>query len=124
MKIGDVFRYSRPYSAEPVRIGSFVNYFHATLTQGCKLPLLDSGINPIAAVTARDGIRVPAILISSSPHRVGTKQTPWQDIFDVDNGHIRYYGDNKTPGSDPSLAEGNRALLSAFQAHDLGFGVW
>jgi hypothetical protein len=33
----------------------------------------------------------------------------------VDNGHIRYYGDNKKPGSDPASAPGNKALLHAFQ---------
>lgn len=36
----------------------------------------------------------------------------------MDNGHIRYYGDNKTPGSDPSLATGNKVLLKAFDTYN------
>lgn len=83
---------------------------------------MERGINTPAAVRASDGIeRRPAIVISSSPHKKGSAQTPWQDFFDVDNGHIRYFGDNKHPGEDPAQAPGNKALLSAFQlahSHD------
>jgi Restriction endonuclease AspBHI N-terminal/Restriction endonuclease len=39
-------------------------------------------------------------------------------VFDVDNGHIRYYGDNKEPGSDPADAPGNKVLLSAFNIYN------
>ena len=42
-------------------------------------------------------------------------ETPWHDNFDTDNGHIRYFGDNKSPGSDPSQSRGNRELLKVFQ---------
>lgn len=77
--------------------------------------MLESGINPIAP--SQKGARRPAILISSSPHRVGSAETPWQDVFDVDNGHIRYFGDAKIPGADPSLSPGNKALLLAHMVH-------
>tara|TARA_R110002096_G_scaffold283228_4_gene477269 strand:- start:210 stop:1442 length:1233 start_codon:yes stop_codon:yes gene_type:complete len=77
---------------------------------------LESGINTPAAVKGSDGVtRRPAIIISSSPHKKGTAETPWQDFFDVDNGHIRYFGDNKDPGKDPAQAPGNKALLTAFR---------
>ncbi len=77
---------------------------------------MESGINTPAAVKATDGIsRRPAIIISSSPHKKGSSETPWQDFFDTDNGHIRYFGDNKDPGKDPAKAPGNKALLAAFQ---------
>jgi len=82
------------------------------------LALLDSGINPIAEIKAVDGKRRPAILIRSSPHKSGSEDTPWQDIFDVDNGHIRYYGDNKIPGNDPALSSGNKVLLHAFDTYN------
>jgi hypothetical protein len=39
---------------------------------------------------------------ATSPHKIGSKQTPWHDIFDSDNGHILYFGDEKTPGHDPA----------------------
>ena len=100
MKIGQIFRYSRPYNANPESIDGLPNYFYYTYTDNSRLPLLDAGINPIHKVRAIDGARRPAILISSSPHKIGSLETPWQDVFDPDNGHIHYYGDNKEPGSD------------------------
>lgn len=115
LRIGQVLRYARPYDPEPEVLDGMPNYFHLTHVPGCSLPLLDRGINPVQAVLARDGERRPAILISSSPHRVGSEGTPWQDFFDPDNGHIRYSGDNKTPGRDPASAAGNRLLLDEFQ---------
>ncbi|HEX8495329.1 MAG TPA: restriction endonuclease [Pyrinomonadaceae bacterium] len=109
-----MYRYGRPYTVTPSVIDGIPNYFHATFSPDCKKPLLEMGINPIQAVMAPEGKRRLAILISSSPHKIGSERTPWQDFFDPDNGHIRYYGDNKTPGFDPALAQGNRALLDAF----------
>lgn len=117
MKIGEVFRYGRPYNPDLLVIDELPNYFHVTFSENCKLPLLESGINPIQEVVAVDGKRRPAILISSSPHKLGSENTPWQDFFDPDNGHIRYYGDNKKPGIDPATAPGNRVLLHAFTVH-------
>lgn len=117
MRIGEIFRYGRPYRPTPAIVDGLPNYFHITYSVGCKLPLLESGINPIQEVRALDGLRRPAILISSSPHKIGSEDTPWQDFFDPDNGHIRYYGDNKAPGIDPAAVDGNRALLDAFIIH-------
>jgi hypothetical protein len=114
MRIGELYRYGRPYNSDPPIIDGLPNYFNVTFTEGCKLPLLESGINPIQEVSAVDGKRRPAILISSSPHKIGSEETPWQDFFDPDNGHIRYYGDNKSPGIAPSKAAGNQILLDAF----------
>ncbi len=79
--------------------------------------MLDAGINPIASVHTIDGARCPAVLISSSPHKVGSSETPWQDVFDSDNGYIRYFGDNKRAGDDPNHAEGNRVLIRQREIH-------
>jgi hypothetical protein len=117
MKIGEIFRYSRPYSHEPEQIDDLPNYFFHTFTPNQKLPLLESGINPIQKIKISADWRCPAILISSSPHKIGSEETPWQDFFDPDNGHIRYYGDNKEAGFDPASALGNRALLEQFELH-------
>src|SRR5688572_10725564 len=111
MQIGDVYRYGRPYSSDRAEIDGFRNFFHVVSSPGRALPLLESGINGIGLTNAVDRPRRPAVLIRSSPHRVGSKTTPWQDFFDPDNGHIRYYGDNKDPGTDPSGAPGNKLLL-------------
>ena len=117
LRIGEVFRYARPYSPEPAKIDGYPNHFFATNMPGQAKALLDSGINSIALINAPDGSRRPAILIRSSPHKIGSRETPWQDTFDTDNGHIRYYGDNKEPGKNPAEAPGNKALLDAFKIH-------
>ncbi|HEY6220218.1 MAG TPA: hypothetical protein VIV65_09170, partial [Gemmatimonadaceae bacterium] len=95
----------------------YPNIYAATAYPGGTFIPFDSGINVLASVKAVDGPRIPAIIIASSPHKVGREETPWQDIFDVDNGHIRYYGDNRRAAVDPDDAPGNRALKYAFDQH-------
>lgn len=116
MRIGDIFRYSRPYDPGPSVIDGLPNYFHHTFTEGQSLSLLESGINPIQKIIGNNHRR-PAILVSSSPHKIGSAETPWQDFFDPDNGHIRYFGDNKVPGNNPASPDGNKALLEQFELH-------
>jgi hypothetical protein len=117
LEMGSIYRYAKAKNHTPAQIDGLRNYFHEVYTQGQKLPLLESGINPIAAATAVDGLRTPAILISSSPHKYGSEETPWQDTFDSDNGVIVYYGDNKTGLQDAGDADGNKALLSVLKVH-------
>ncbi len=69
----------------------------------------------MAAIKAPDGLRRPAILISSSPHKSGSVVTPWQDFFAPDEGYVRYFGDAKTPGRPAHLAPGNALLLEQFE---------
>jgi hypothetical protein len=118
LAIREVFRYGRPYKETPLEINGFRNHFAATACVNNNLVLLEKGISPIGTVKATEGPRIPAILIRSSPHKIGSETTPWQDVFDVDNGHIRYYGDNKHPGKDPALAPGNKYLLQAFDTYN------
>jgi hypothetical protein len=115
IRIGEVLRYARPYSAIPAEVDGLPNYFHRVAVAGMTLPLLESGINPIQAPSK--GSPVPAILISSSPHKVGSEGTPWQDFFRPDYGHIRYFGDNRHPGGDPAATRGNVVLLQQFELH-------
>lgn len=117
MEIGKVYRYSRPYDSGPEKKDGLPNYFYYTRTPGLKKALLEAGINRIQKVKTKDGLRTPAILISSSPHKIGSQETPWQDFFDPDNGYIRYYGDNKKPGNIPEKARGNKILLEQFEFH-------
>lgn len=117
ISIREVFRYSRPYSPKSDVVDGFRNHFAVTKNDNHSMVLLEKGINQIADIICKDGKRKPAILIRSSPHKTGSETTPWQDVFDVDNGHIRYFGDNKIPGSDPSLSAGNKILLEAFDIY-------
>ena len=52
------------------------------------------------------------MLIRSSPHKAGSATAPWQDLFDADNGYIRYFGDNRPGSQRPEIAPGNRLLNS------------
>jgi len=119
LEIGPVLRYAREKTDDPV-VDGLPNYHFLVRSQGTSRALLESGINPIAKVKASSGLRVPAILISSSPHKVGSRETPWQDTFAPDVGHIRYFGDNKSPDSDPGTKKGNRALIHQFELHHSG----
>lgn len=65
---------------------------------------------------------IPAILIFGHPNSAGKENTPWKDVFDSDRGHIRYFGDNKTPGKSPDTSEKNKVLLEAYgmyESHDV-----
>ena len=117
LRMGQVLRDSRPKAATPEFINGYANLYAALSSPGHKLVPFESGINRLAAAVASDGPRVPAILVASSPHKVGMAENPWQDIWDVDNGWVRYYGDNRTPGADPAARPGNRALLNAHALH-------
>ena len=116
MKIGEVFRYARPYSENPEEIDGLRNFFAATKTSANTKMLLEAGIQAPAPVVTPDSTRVPAILIRSSPHKVGSN-LPWQDVFRPDQGQIRYFGDNKNPGKDPIECKGNRLLIDQFKLH-------
>jgi len=113
LTIGTIYRYSSSYDVNIPIIDGLPNLLFETNTPGQNKALLEAGINPIRAVKTSEGSRTPAILISSSPHKQGSIDTPWQDEFDVDNGYIKYYGDNKSIG-DPARAAGNANILDQF----------
>jgi hypothetical protein len=103
---------------EPESVDGYPNFFHFTRSPGNKRVTLERGINAIASVKGPDGNRTPAILLSSSPHKIGSLETPWQDFFNPDEGHVRYFGDTKSPGVDPTTSPGNSRLLSAKRLQD------
>jgi hypothetical protein len=118
MRIGDVLRYRKNNDPEPDTVDGLPNYFNVTHTDGCTVAQLESGIDPIKSVVGSDGIgRVPAVLISGSPHKSGSQTTPWQNFFDPDIGCVRYCGDNKAAGMDAAEAPGNRELLKQYRLH-------
>lgn len=117
LAMGEVFRDARPKADAPLWLGEHRNLYAVTSAPGLTMIPFDQGINAMARLNTAAGSRVPAILIASSPHKVGRTETPWQDVFDTDNGHVRYYGDNRTSGRDPRGARGNAVLLDAFAIH-------
>jgi len=118
LRVGQTYRYSRPYAETPEVIDGLPNFFAAVRTPGAGTkPVLEAGINAMKVIDAVDGTRRPAILISSSPHKVGSEWTPWDDTFEQDVGFVRYFGDNRNPLTDPSSARGNALLLAQFAVH-------
>ena len=116
----DVLRYARGASRVEVELDGYLNYHFITSspdTRDARL-MLERGINPAAPVSAPDGVRRPVIAIRSSPWTAGPVSNPSHDEFDLDHGHVRYYGDHKpdTAGL-PGATAGNRALLEAWRHH-------
>lgn len=120
VKLLDVVRYARGGGAIEVDIDGYQNFHHLThpATPGAKRLLLESGINRIAMLDAIDGLRRPAILLRSSPWKSGQETSPWKDVFDLDHGHVRYFGDHKPSTIGPvGVTPGNKALLDAWELH-------
>jgi hypothetical protein len=116
----DVFRYPRGASSVDVMVDGYLNYHFVTAPPDRSVPklMLEGGINPAAAVAAPDGSRRPVISIRSSPWKAGHATNPWHDEFDLDHGHVRYYGDHKpTTTGLPGATAGNRALMEAWALH-------
>jgi len=117
MRIGEIFRYPKDKLRHPKEIDGYPNFSFYTNLPNENLVLLESGINPIGKVKVKKEERTPAIITSSSPHKIGSSDTPWQDIYNVEKGHIRYFGDNKD-FKDPVTKKGNKALLNQFEIHN------
>ncbi|MER5383861.1 restriction endonuclease [Streptomyces sp. NPDC002688] len=118
LRVGQVYRYASGKDPKPAELGGYPNFHHVTHSPDLKRSLLEAGINGMAKVNSPDGPRRPVILIRSSPWKAGTEQTPWHDVFDMDNGHVRYFGDHKAGmTAAPGTTKGNAALLAAFAEH-------
>lgn len=120
VQVGETVRYARTSSLETYLEG-YLNFHKLTRSPRSddKRVVLESGINRIALVQAHGEARRPAIVIRSSPWKAGTETTPWHDEFDLDHGHIRYFGDHKPNSIGPiGVTPGNRALLEAWRLHE------
>ena len=117
LKIGQIFRYPKDKVRDEPEIYGYPNFSFYTDLPNENLVQLESGVNPIGKVGNKNIERTPAILTRSSPHKIGSLETPWQDIYNVEKGHIRYFGDNKDIG-DPEKKKGNKALLKQFEIHN------
>ncbi|MFB7863550.1 restriction endonuclease [Streptomyces sp. NPDC056069] len=118
LRVGQVYRYATGKDPKPVELEGYPNFHHVTHSPELPRALLEAGINGMAKVRTPRGERRPVILVRSSPWKAGTEQTPWHDMFDMDNGHVRYFGDHKASTTvTPGKTIGNAALLDAFAGH-------
>ncbi len=118
MRVTAVYRYARGPGLDEPTIDGFPNYHFLSSSIDGTRTLLESGINPVREAKAVDGLRRPVIAIRSSPWKAGTETTPWHDVFALDRGHIRYFGDHKPTSSGPvGSTAGNAALAEAWNLH-------
>lgn len=123
LEIGIVYRQrkdQRNYK-EPL-VNGLPNYYYETHVEGFDNSFVfQRGIHSVRSITGPDGkSRCPLIIISSSPHKAGSDDTPWQDKYDPDRGYVRYYGDNKTNGKKPEEQTGNKSLLNLISLYNSG----
>jgi hypothetical protein len=116
-RMGEIYRYARPaMEAQPV-VDGLANFHFVTHLPGLARLQLERGISAPAQTDASDGQRVAAVLLSSNAHKRGSIENPWHDEIEPEEGFARYYGDNRTPGRDPGLVQGNQLLLRQFELH-------
>lgn len=119
--IHDELRYARPANQSDLVVDGLVN-FHWLLSPshlGFPRVMLEAGINAPAEVSSgRSETRRPLVAIRSSPWKAGHETNPWHDEFDLDHGHVRYFGDHKpsTVGL-PGATRGNKVLLEESRLH-------
>ena len=120
LAIHDALRYASRANQSDIEVDGYLNYHYITspLERGFKKLLLEAGINRAALAVHESEQRRPVIALRSSPWKAGAASNPWHDEFDLDHGHIRYYGDHKpTTIGLPGVTPGNRALLEEWQFH-------
>ncbi|MFI0799851.1 restriction endonuclease [Amycolatopsis lurida] len=118
VKVGEILRYSSTKDPSEPEVDGYRNFFHVTALEGASRVQLERGIDSPASITAPEGARRPVVLIRSSPWKAGSEQTPWHDVFDLNNGHVRYFGDHKADIVEPvGQTVGNRSLLAAWEFH-------
>jgi hypothetical protein len=114
MRVTTIYRYARGVPTGEPMVDGFPNFYYPTVESDGRRLLLESGINVPKEVSAVDGERRPVIALRSSPWKAGGESTPWHDFFELDHGHVRYFGDHKvdTVGTVGST-RGNEALYEA-----------
>ncbi len=118
LRVGEIYRYAKSSTIVDPVLDGHPNYHHATTRPTLAKLMLESSINCSATIRAADGTRRPVIGLRSSPWKAGQVSNPWHDEFDIDHGHIRYYGDHKpTSIGIPGATAGNRALLEEWRMH-------
>ncbi|MET9899785.1 HNH endonuclease [Streptomyces sp. NPDC006446] len=116
--VGEVLRSAQNRDPAIAVIDGYPNIHHVTASKHLAQIQLSKGINPIAKVKTPSGQRRPSVLIRSSPWKAGSAETPWHDVFDLDNGHISYFGDHRVDHAVPvGSTQGNALLLEVFAEH-------
>lgn len=114
LEIGQIYRFPSQVSLDKEMVDGLPNFFFETKTDNATFKF-QKGIHSVARVKSPDGERTPLIIVSSTPRKAGSEETPWKDSFDPDHGYVRYFGDTKDNKSSPYESDGNKTLLSLFK---------
>ena len=119
LRIGEIFRLSNDYSTDSQEyIDGVKNFIYWTKSENIESTFrFERGIHKTKKINAIDFNRDPIIIVSSSPHKAGTENTPWKDRYDPDNGTVIYYGDCKNNETNPAEASGNKVLMEEWKKH-------
>lgn len=119
LKIGEIYRISKDCSLDNVElINNVKNFiFYTKINNRDSTFRFEKGIHNSKIIRTNEGNRCPIIIISSSPHKAGTDNTPWKDRYDSDNGVVIYYGDCKDNKNNPYETSGNKVLMDEWKKH-------
>lgn len=113
------------YPAVPSRIeeeiDGLLNFHYMTAgppSTGLEILQLSRGIWATRQTDSVSGPRRGVMAIRSTPWNAGGEFNPWHDEFDLDHGHVRYFGDHRvdTIGF-PGATLGNRMLMESWALH-------
>ncbi len=111
LTVGTIYRMPRPKQKNKESVDGLRNFYYESRTQNMEFEF-QKGIHNVQLIHTPSGnIRRPLIIISSTPRKAGSEDTPWHDRFDPDHGYVKYYGDNKDINKRPEDAPGNKLLL-------------
>lgn len=120
LKIGTIYRMPNPQQKEKPQVDGLDNFYYESNTPDVGFAF-QRGIHNVQIVTTAGGEkRCPLIIISSTPRKAGSEDTPWHDRYDPDHGYVKYYGDNKYKDTScrPEDAYGNRILLDLLKYYE------
>ncbi|MFE7462735.1 HNH endonuclease [Streptomyces sp. NPDC057499] len=118
LRVGEVLRSSRNRDPSIEVMDGHPNIHHLTASEVLAPIQLSKGINPMAEVKIARVARRPAVLIRSSPWKAGSVETPWHDEFDLANGRVTYFGDQRVDHTVPvGETPGNKVLRKAWTSH-------
>ena len=118
LKIGTIYRMPSPQRKEEPIVDGLENFYYESNTPNVGFAF-QKGIHNVQMITGPDGIsRCPLIIISSTPRKAGSEDTPWHDRYDPDHGYVKYYGDNKPNKGRAEDAPGNKLLLNLLKYYD------
>lgn len=119
LTIGTIYRMPSPQQKDKSLVDGLPNFYYESNTPNVGFAF-QKGIHNVQVITSPNGkTRCPLIIISSTPRKAGSEDTPWHDRYDPDHGYVKYYGDNKPElNKRPEDAPGNKILLDLLKYYD------